>query len=443
MRKAKNQPTNAKRHLEQGRTRMFKRWQGLGIFAILFCLSGGGALAFLMKATPFHHGHNPKSLSNSIIPTNLDQPVNILVLGIDNSGHPHSATNFSSKEALSGNSDTMLLVRLLPATHQINILSIPRDTLVQLPGIGNDKINDANMKGGAQLAVQTVSHLLNDIPIDRFVRVDTESFTQIVNALGGVEVNIPKPMKYVDETQHLYIHFQSGRQVLNGQQLQEYVRFREDALGDIGRIQRQQEVLKILLHKLWQPSTVGQLPQLIKAVHDNVDADLSVGEMLGIAQFLTSLDRQHVNMVMLPGRFSRQNEYALSYWIESPKTADPILVRYFGASAKQVDTNNTDFSKIWLAVANGTGKPGAAAKTVAWLRKHGFNKAYTTNREISSVTVPLAETQIIAQQGNPDAANAVKTALGLGQVQVVSTGDIGSEVTVVVGADLASQINKK
>ncbi len=402
-------------------------------------------MAFLMTVAPFQHGHARKHLSASIVPVTIDRPVNVLVLGIDNSGHPHSATNFNPSEALSGNSDTMLLVRLLPATHQVNILSIPRDTLVQLPGVGVDKVNDANMKGGAQLAAQSVSHLLGDIPIDRYIRIDTESFTQVVDALGGVEVNVPKPMNYIDQTQHLYIHLQPGRQVLNGQHLQEYVRFREDALGDIGRIQRQQEVLKVLLAKLWQPSTLGRLPQLLGVVHDNVDTDLSVGEMLGSAQFLASLERQHVNLVMLPGRFSRQDEYPLSYWIESPKAAAPILVRYFGASSKQVNTTTgptANFGQMWLAVANSTGQVGAAAKTAALLRKQGFNKVYVTSRTIDSATLPLAQTQIIAQQGNTDAANAVKDILGLGQVQVASTGDIGSDVTIVVGADLAARLNK-
>ena len=416
------------------------KWSWLGIIATLFCLSGGGALAFLLAATPLRQGFSLRNKPNSIVPVTLNRPVNVLVLGIDNSGHPHSAKNYTPTEALGGNSDTMLLVRLLPTTHQINILSIPRDTLVQLPGVGNDKINDANSRGGVQLTEQTVSQVLNNIPIDRYVRIDTESFTQVVDALGGVEVNVPKPMNYIDHTQHLNIHFQAGRQVLNGQHLQEYVRFREDALGDIGRIQRQQEVLKILLHKLWQPSTLGHVPQIMKAVKDNSDTDLSIGEMLGMTQFLGSLDRQHINMAMLPGRFSRKKEYPLSYWIESPQAATPILTRYFGASQQEdaMAATPTNFKQMWVAVANGTGKAQATTKTVALLRKQGFQKIYTTHREIASSTpFPLAQTQIIAQQGNPDAANAVKSALGIGQVQVAATGDIGSEVTVVVGNDLA------
>lgn len=98
----------------------------------------------------------------------INRPMNLLILGIDNSGHPHQ-TNFTPAAALSGNSDTMLLVRIIPNTHQINILSIPRDTLVETPERGMDKINNANVFGGAQLAKQTVSHLLEDIPIDRYV----------------------------------------------------------------------------------------------------------------------------------------------------------------------------------------------------------------------------------------------------------------------------------
>jgi LCP family protein required for cell wall assembly len=450
VKKVKNQLSVNNNQLKQqkvpSQAESLQRWRSVGIIATLLGLSGG-ALALTMKATPFHQGHarshqpnRPDRLS-SLVPATLDRSINVLVLGIDNSGHPHSATNFSKAQALSGNSDTMLLVRLVPATHQINILSIPRDTLVQLPGVGIDKINDANMRGGAELAEKTVNHLLNNIPIDHYIRIDTESLTQVVDALGGVEVNVPKPMNYVDKTQHLYIHFQPGPQVLNGQHLQEYVRFREDALGDIGRIQRQQEVLKALLHKLWQPATLGRMPQLLRVVHDNIDTDLSVGEMLGMAQFLASLSRQQSNQVMLPGRFSTKQEYPVSYWIESPRAAATILGRYFGASPQGVNAitgSTANFKQIWLAVANGTGRAGATAKTVARLRKQGFNHVYITHREIDAAPLPLAHTQIIAQQGNPDAANVVKSALGIGQVQVAATGDIGSEVTVVVGNDLAA-----
>lgn len=422
-------------------------WREFFIWSIAAVSCTFGALSvLLMAATPLKNSSHLAHSSDisSIIPATLSRPINVLVLGIDNSGHPHLG-KFSPAEGLSGNSDTMLLVRLYPDKHQINILSIPRDTLVRIPGIGVDKINDANVRGGAKLAAGTVSHLLSDIPIDRYVRLDTEGFIHLVDALGGVELTIPKPMHYVDETQHLYINFKAGQQKLNGQHLQEYVRFRHDELGDIGRVQRQQVVLKAILNSLLQPTTIGKLPKLLQVVKNNVDTDLSVGEMLAIAHILGHADRQHMNMAMLPGRFSDKHEYRLSYWIENPQATDSLLAHYFDVRNKRVNdilVSTKSIKSFRIALLSATGRKGDIAKAVAVLKKQGFSNIYISTHEVDSMSLPLLRTQIIAQQGNLEAAEAVKNTLGLGEVQVASTGDIWSEVTVIVGTDLAAKIKK-
>lgn len=419
-----------------------KNWKPLFFSGITALACSCGAIsALLLAATPFKNsGFRFPSFPSF---NSFNQPINVLVMGIDNSGHPHQ-TNFTPAQAMSGNSDTMLLVRLIPSTHQINILSIPRDTLVEMPGVGIDKVNDANVVGGAKLATQTVSHLLGDVQIDRYVRLDTEGFIKLVDALGGVEVNIPKEMHYVDKTQDLKINFLPGKQQLNGKHLQEYVRFRHDELGDIGRVQRQQEALKAILQVALRPSTIGQVPELMTLVKENVDSDLSVQEMFGIAQFLTKTDRKHINQVMLPGRFSRPQEYPASYWIANLESTAPILSSYFDLKTNLVNavadsTDNLKFLNI--AVANATGQKGQAAKVVELFKKQGFNNAYITEHEIDSAVIPASETQIIAQQGNPNAANAIQNILGVGQVQVEATGDILSDLTVVVGTDLVKLLH--
>lgn len=419
----------------------------VGFFSIVLCsFLGGAALSMFGIGVPNNLSQTGKTNNlSSIIPETLEKPVNILVLGIDNSGHPHSQSDITNSQALAGNSDTMLLVRLMPASHQVNVLSIPRDTLVQLPEIGTDKINDANSRGGAELAKKTVSHLLSDVPIDHYARIDTQAFIELADALDGVAVDIPKPMDYDDQTQNLHIHFQPGNQTLTGQHLEEYVRFRKDELGDIGRVQRQQAVLKAVESKFWEPQTLLKLPQLLDVAQKNIDTDLTVGKMLGIVQFLSQVERKNINLVMLPGRFSTKDEYRASYWIEDPNSAAPILSRYFDrdpavlASTGSSSTLDTDSIKV--AVANNTGQDGMAAKAVALFQSAGFRNAYITEHEIISLEGTQAQTQIIAQKGNLEEANAVKALLGVGEVQITSTGDIGSDVTVVVGKDFINNPN--
>jgi LCP family protein required for cell wall assembly len=421
------------------------------ITLVLIFLILGKIFAWLRTLTPLKNQDSFSVLSHSqtnltkgaIVPATLEHPVNILVLGIDNSGHPHKQ-HYTPEEAFAGNSDTMLLVRLVPQAHQVNVLSIPRDTLVQLPGVGIDKINDANPRGGAKLAAQTVSELLQGVSIDRYIRIDTEGFIRLVDALGGVEVNIPKKMDYTDKTQHLNIHFSPGRQKLNGQHLQEYVRFRHDALGDIGRVQRQQEVLKEILHVLLQPTTIPKIPQILQVVKENVDTDLSVEEMLAVAQALLTSDRRQFHSIMLPGRFSRKDEYRLSYWICNFDATREILSRYFGVETAPIARSDTNLSPprtLKIAVANATGKPEDGEKVVSFLRGHGFRNTYLTNHEIDTEVDYGRKTQIIVEHGNPDAANAVSSILGIGEVQVASVGDIFSDVTVIVGSDLIEKLS--
>ncbi len=423
---------------------MSRRRMRVGFLSIVLCSFGAGAaLSLFGVGVPNNLSQTGKTNNlSSIIPETLEKPVNILVLGIDNSGHPHSQSDFTNSQALAGNSDTMLLVRLMPASHQVNVLSIPRDTLVQLPDIGTDKINDANSRGGAELAKKTVSHLLSDVPIDHYARIDTQAFIELADALDGVAVDIPKPMAYDDQTQNLHIHLQAGHQTLTGQHLEEYVRFREDELGDIGRVQRQQAVIKAVESKFWEPQTLLKLPQLLDVAQKNIDTDLSVGKMLGIVQFLSQVERKNINLVMLPGRFSTKEEYRASYWIEDPNSAVPILSRYFDRDptvlASAGSSTAADTSSIKVAVANNTGQDGMAAKVVAFLQSAGFSNAYMTEHEIIALEGTQAQTQIIAQKGNLEQANAVKSLLGVGEVQSTSTGDIGSDVTVVVGADFVN-----
>ncbi|MBR8839045.1 MAG: LCP family protein [Stigonema ocellatum SAG 48.90 = DSM 106950] len=427
-----------------------RRWLMLGL-----ALSGGAAvfvtlgalLAVSLSSRPLQQGsaspHLPNSPENltDILSATLTHPVNLLILGIDNDDNfdrPRLSTKATSTEALSSNTNTMLLVRFLPNTRQINVLSIPRDTLVRLPGVGVAKIDSANWRGGVKFAANVVSRQLGNVPIDRYIRLSRNGFINLVDALGGIEVTVPKRMDYIDETQHLNIHFLPGRQKLNGKHMEEYVRFRHDKLGDIGRVQRQQEVLKAIQRTLLQPETIAKLPQILKVAQDNIDTDLSLEEMLAVAHATLTNDREQNNFLMLPGRYSRRDEYPKSYWIENTQAASKILARYFDVksnSQKPEVAKEASPSQLRVAVSNATGQPRVGERAIAILRKQGFTNVHLTDHDINLSADAISKTHIIAQHGNPEDANAVQKSLGLGQVQVSAIGDIWSDVTIVIGAD--------
>lgn len=427
-----------------------KRWSvflSLLVGAAAVSASLGALLAVSLSSRPLQQGSASPHLPNSqekltdIIPATLTQPVNLLILGIDNDDnfdHPRLSTHPTSNEALASNTDTMLLVRFLPQQHQLNVLSIPRDTLITLPGVGVAKIDSTNWRGGIKLAAKSVSNLLEDVPIDRYVRLSRNGFIRLVDTLGGIEVNVPKKMDYVDNAQHLNIHFLPGLQKLNGQHMEEYVRFRHDKLGDIGRVQRQQEVLKAIQRTLLQPETISKLPQILQVAQENIDTDLSLEEMLALSQAAVNNDRERNNFLMVPGRYSRRDEYPKSYWIHNPLATATLLTRYFDVNTNQQAPNlakEVNPRQLRVAVANATNQPEVAARAIAFLKKQGFTNIHITDHEIDLSAESAKKTQIIAQHGNPEDANAVQRALGLGHVQVAATGDIWSDITVIIGSD--------
>jgi LCP family protein required for cell wall assembly len=251
----------------------------------------------------------------------LERPYQILVMGVDRV----LDAPMGSPASFNGRSDSMLLIRVDPSDRTVNILSIPRDTQVPIPNYGVTKINAANVYGGATLAQEVVSDKLNGVQIDRYVRLDTSGLSALVDALGGVEVNVPKRMKYVDKTQKLNIDLYAGKQTLNGEQAEGFARFRHDEEGDIGRVQRQQIILKAIKSKISNPAVVFRFPEIIGVMQKHIDSSLSFDEMVAIATFSVSLKPEQIETNSLKGRPSEANEFRFSYWIVNPAQVDQAI----------------------------------------------------------------------------------------------------------------------
>ncbi|MGL5033319.1 MAG: LCP family protein, partial [Microcystaceae cyanobacterium] len=191
---------------------------GLTTVALLSAIAGA-FLAISMASAPLGQSKlTPKqaavfsqektiSYKNLNLPQ-LSRPVNILVLGTkvlsSDVGQGNNGKGYLPLvNSLEGLTDTLMLIRIDPENQKLTLLSIPRDTQVEIPGHGLRKINEANADGGPALAAQTVKNLLGDIPIDRYVRVNVQAVEKLVDALGGVTVHVPKRMKYQDDSQHL------------------------------------------------------------------------------------------------------------------------------------------------------------------------------------------------------------------------------------------------
>ncbi len=419
--------------------------------ATAFTAAGLGAIAVL--TFPF-----PRHVSGEVAPPPLAElwqsgfryqvshPVTILIMGLDEARDVEGAQPGS----LAGRTDTMLLVRVDPEQQIVNVMSLPRDTRVEIPGYGIDKINQANFEGGAQLAAKTVMYNFDNVKIDRYVRVSTAAFKEIVDLVGGVEVLVPKEMKYEDKTQGLLINLEPGLQTLDGDKAEQFVRFRHDSYGDIGRVQRQQVLLKALRKRLMNPAVLPKLPQIIRVLQANIDTNLSTEELLALSGFGLNLKgKDDLQMVMLPGRFSSPEEYQASYWIADMAASDDLMRTYFDTQPGELVADANDpaatvngvnyyeppseriLHRLRIAVQNATDDQYASYSMAEYLRSQGFENVYIAPDWSNN----NRQTSVIAQRGDLGSARSVQSALSLGQVVSDSTGDIESDLTIRVGED--------
>lgn len=201
------------------------------------------------------------------------KPFVVMLLGVD------------SRDGESARSDTMMLAAVHPAKQSVYVISIPRDSYMELPGKGHDKVNHAMAFGGPKLVKESLENFL-DIKIDRYVSVDFEGFRKIVDELGGVSVQVQKRMKYSDPTDDTYIDLMPGLQVLSGEQALDYARYRKSDLGkedsDYQRINRQQEILAALAQKGASAQMYSKAFTLMEILGQHVKTDFTDQEIASL-----------------------------------------------------------------------------------------------------------------------------------------------------------------
>ena len=250
-----------------------RRWlKGIGIVFLLLVI-GAGAYAYsifhsLTNAVdtmhqPIDRDKSEKRSEN--ITLTQQEPFSVLVLGVD------------ERKGDRGRSDTMIVLTVNPIQNSIKMLSIPRDTRTEIVGHGTtDKINHAYAFGREEMSIATVENLL-DIPIDYYVRVNMEGFQDIVDAVGGIQVN--NNLKFSNGGHH----YAKGLINLNGEQALSFVRMRyDDPNGDFGRQERQRQVIQGVIDRSVSFSSITKFASIFEALGKNVRTNLSFDEMIDI-----------------------------------------------------------------------------------------------------------------------------------------------------------------
>ncbi len=254
-------------------------------------------------------------------------PISILLVGVD------------KRKGDSGRTDSMIVVTVNPKTKTTTMVSIPRDTKTKIVSTNNPnknritKINAAYAYGGIEMTIDSVENFLN-VPIDYYVQVNMEGFKDIVNSVGGIDVN----------NQYAFnldgVRLKKGPQHLNGVQALQYARYRhEDPRGDFGRQERQREVISKVIHKGASISTLANYDQILKALEDNIETNLTMDDIIGIQSKYKSA-ANNIQKLEIPG--NGKNTYTGWYYFISDKTRQELSNQL----RKQLDLKKDTVSKI-------------------------------------------------------------------------------------------------
>lgn len=232
-----------------------------------------------------------KAERRSAADANFDGYTNVLLLGID-----EGTTGEAGKHA-----DALLLMSFNNANGKVRTLSIPRGTLVVLPGQKEpQRISDAYPIGGPQLVTRAIIQLLG-VSVHQYVAVDIKALTEIVDILGGIDLYVEEDMKYEDPEVRLKIDIQKGFQHLNGEKAQQYLRFRGDELGDIGRVKRQQKFVAAFYKKVLSLDAVTKVPQLAELLQKRVVTSAEIFDSARLISLIKGLSGEPPQAVLLPG----------------------------------------------------------------------------------------------------------------------------------------------
>ena len=210
---------------------------------------------------------------------------NILILGVDDS---------ERQEA-----DTILVLSFSNDTGKSRIIGIPRDTWITSRS-HSGKIGTLYSWGGANVLVREVSKLLG-VPIHQYIIIDMKTFADLIDILGGLDIYVEENMDYDDEVAGLSIHIPQGYQHLSGEEVQKYLRYKGEKLGDVGRVQRQQKFIKALYAKVLQLDTIPKLPAIADIFRNKMETSAEIFDSAHLANVLRKMSSDPPTTLMLPG----------------------------------------------------------------------------------------------------------------------------------------------
>lgn len=392
---------------------------------------GGAAMRVRTFVDP-----KPQTIKESISFTEASGSTNILLIGIDDVGGGRRA-------------DAIAFATIDIDNKIVRLMSIPRDTRVQIPGKGWDKINHAYAYGGVEKLKETVVNYIG-LPVNYFLLVNYDSFPSVIDLIGGVEVDVERRMIYNDYAGKLFINIPKGFQKLDGKNALHYVRFRHDALGDIGRVKRQQEFIKAALKKIQSPAMITKIPELVQRAVEMISSDMTPAQALQLVLYLADLSAENLHFFTMPGRAAYISN--ISYWIGDITGALDLLA---GIPAKQDTPASGDIRpgenapepaaeldmEILMAsitapvsVLNGAGIAGLGKDAAEALQKIGIDVAHIGNAKHFDYRTTTIQYPEKGSEGTVNTARALGEIAGVDKKLITKSSAVPN-VTLIIGKD--------
>lgn len=400
------------------------------IITFIFVLIFAGAI----YAYSFISGLKTNKLGNGIAPASSNDSINILILGMD-VGDTDNQANKSIRR-----SDTIMVFNYNPNTKKAHIVSIPRDTMIEVDAYLDTgeyqrywKINSAYALGGEEEITTHVESLL-DININYIVEVDYNAFRSVVDAIGGVDMTIEQDMFYDDEEQDLHINFTAGETVhLNGQKAEEFFRWRQNndgsgfANGDLDRIKNQQLLMSKLVDKALSPSIVLKAPNILKAISDNVDTNIPANKLISLGLKVLRLKSSDIVMTTLQG--VPENIYGQEFLVSYKEDNIELINSLNADNPSEVDSiTSVKREDLSILVLNGTKINGLASTARDKLQSLGY-----VNIDLGNTT---SVSKSIIQTENKELKQLLKSDIDIDKFEKISIAEYKKyDAVILLGED--------
>jgi LCP family protein required for cell wall assembly len=377
-------------------------------------ISGGGLVAAVKNVIPDWPG---------------TERINILLLGIDKrDDEPVAGTR----------SDTVMLVSIDPQTKSAALVSIPRDLWVDIPGCtardgcssGQQRINVAHAVGGPDMSRRTVTANFG-VPLQYYARVDFRGFEQLIDASGGVVIDVDWPVKDDEYPTEDYgyqrIYFAPGPQLMDGRSALQYARSRH-GMSDFARASRQQKVLVSLRNRALQLNMLSRGPELIGIVQRSLSTDLNAVQMLSLAKLISQIEREKITNLVIDTNYVTPFKGYDGADLLRPNTA---AIRAAIAATQRSAAHPEKRAKI--EVLNGSGTAGLGQKAADYLTAQGFNVVRIAPAERSDYRSSMV--QVLTTDRREAEELATTLHVPPTAISDVPTPNAGADIRIVVGQD--------